>query len=739
MGHTSSRCSRCTRAVICCGDNDDDDDRGMGSLRSAYGIGGVDDGEEGMVELRCWPMYDENGEYPDYYGGGDVRTIHLCRYLVPWCIARLLTNMGLNCGLRLSTGGLFGWALGTRSGRRWLFMFTLVLLVIGLSWTTYSRGRHKDAIIASPCYVCNPKRDAFDPLNDKRSNQAALDDATRALRDYAVYAHGTGCSLDDRWIAALDREAMRLWHNHSISGNETQVGPWTRYDRMLTGAMRPESITKKYRSNPSGTSSADWRNTLPSVYVVGFRGAGTTSFWRYLDAHPDTLVRYQQPQTTPSMVAQGKDNNKKPILGTTATPWDDHFFASVPDWTPDELRQWVRRGWGPASVRDHRGRGRLRIEVGPDYLWLASSGAPASVRRASIQTRQRFVVLLADPVRLVREAHDRAVQAGIETRTSLADVVASELPRLARCLWWDQADPAEQDERLVSGLCGGASPGRIGGPYLWRGLLSVYVAHWMRTVSPGQRRQWYFVRSEDLLHQPNRTLNRLGVDFLDLAPFDYGPHVRRLWHPSPEVAKTLVPSAPWHQSWKAYVPRMEFIGRARKATMDALLDTASAAARKVVPGLDAALKTREKLKRLHCRLAGLFKEGDIPTGASRDCLQDDGGHNVPSSNGGDAEDQTEPVDRELLAEAALRDFYAPYQAQLMDMIASIQEVQRRQTPDSGDDTLPGTAKQGNDDALRGFYLGETVPTPPPKRPNLREIYRRRKQERGKKQKRARTV
>jgi len=459
----------------------------------------------------------------------------------------------------------------------------------------------------------------------------------------------------------------------------------------------------------------DWRNTLPTVYVVGFRGAGSTSFARYLDAHPDTSVRYQQQQQQGGGGEQEQKTAKGPVFGATATPWDDHFFASVPDWSPDELRGWVRRGWGPSSVRDNRGAGRLRVEVGPDYLWLAPTGAAASIRRASSShARQQFVVLLADPVQLVREAHARAVDAGIESRTLLSEVVASELPRLARCLWWDKADAAEQAERVLSGLCGAASPGRLGPPYLWRGLLSVYLAHWMRTASPGQRQQWYFVRSEDLLQQPNRTLNRLGANFLGLDPYDYGPHVRRMWHPSPTVAKTLVPSAPWHQSWKAYVPRMEFIKRARKATMDALLDTASAAARKVVPGLEAGLKAREKLKRLHCRLAGLFKEGDTPTGAAHDCLEQG------AAGGQGAGESKEPVDREALAQEALRDFYAPYQAQLMDMVESIEDARRR--PWGGGYDI-GSNGQGDGAKLRDFYLH---PATESQQITPKQVYRKRR-------------
>lgn len=690
--------------VLCCCCNDGDRDSGFGpALREQYGLMDDDpaDLREREFELRCWPAYDDQGDFQD-----QGRTVYLCRYLMPWCIARLLSKLGLDCGLRLSTGGLPGWLMGTRTGRRWLFTLLLLVLLVLVGWAAYSRGRQVRAVLNSPCYVCNPKRlDLEDRWWEADSQHHGSTAATQALDRYARYAHGPQCALDDGWIGALEHNSTERWdrylevHRRVRRSGSKPLGPWARYDLLLGHAAPPPRPRKPQTG--SGKPE-DWRNALPRLYVVGCRGAGTTSLGHYLDAHPDLVVRH----TTPPVALSSKKSNKKDpasnsVTLSPATPWDDHFFASVADWTSDELRSWMRRGWGPPTLRDHQGRGALRVELGPDYLWLASSRAASAIHRTRSPIAPRFLVLLADPVRLVREAHSRAVDAGVEDRTSLAQVIRQELPRLARCLWWDQADPAEQRERLVSGLCGAVSgePGRLGPPYLWRGLLAPFLAHWMQQATPGDRRRWYFVRSEDLMQQPNRTLNRIAVDFLGLKAWDYGPWVRRVWHPEPQATRALAPGAPWRNSWKAYLPRTEYLRRARKRVSDTLLDAAGRAMRKVVPGLETALETREKLRRLHCRLAG-FVDTDII--ATQRCLGE-GGAKKTMAKDKDLSKEDLEAQREQEAEAALRDFYAPFQAQLMSMVEAVEELrsQRRSGGSAGaDDDAP---HQGDAD-LRAFYL-----------------------------------
>jgi hypothetical protein len=738
-----------------------------------------DDGGDGFrhVEARCWPAAHVDSDDDGWIDGGATMPLYLCGFL-PRRLTRCLARTGLDCGVRFSTTGLPGWMLGTRSGRHCCLIFLLVVLVLVFGWSSYQRGHQTQAILASPCYVCAPPsppssiydlrfenlerqqwwRRSPDKAGDDRSALDARQDAVHALQRYAVYAHGPGCALDDGWVAALEQKATLLLERAATSNATTpthqeeqkQQQPWLRYDRWFQGAAfsayHPLLEKEGNSHNTAQRPEADWRHTLPRAYLVGFRGAGTTSLWRYLQAHPDIVARHQPHDLASVTSTDSGRNRKRPSAMFDKSPWDNHFFASVPDWTPEEIRGWVRRGWGPASLRDHRGQGPLRLEVGPDYLWFASTGAAAAIRRAQLPpgsgTSQspKFIVLLADPVRLIREAHARAVDAGVEERKSLADVVAQELPALAKCLWWDQASLAEQEERILSGLCGAGTPGRVGPPYLWRGFLSVYVSHWIRTATPGQRRQWHFVRSEDLLLQPNRTLNRLVVQFLGLKPIDFEPFTRRLWHPDPDSVHRLAAGAPYAQSWKSYVPRLEFIKHARKRATDALLDGASRAARRVVPGLDAALKTREKLKQLHCKLAGVFdKDAKLSslTNAGKDCLEERQvqrqaakqqakakkrkKHTSTGDKGNKAHDDDDDANadaaaaaeeqaqlREARAEEALRDFFGPYHDLLLDMVQDIHALQYRFASSSSSlRNGPSHAEHQDPTQLRDFYLANT--------------------------------
>lgn len=657
--------------LFCCCFNDDDDD----DLITGYGLdaGGLQDYSPKEVELRLWPSYDANGYIIESADGGNREPIYLCRYLVPWCLARCLTHLGLGCGLRLSTGGLPGWMLGTRSGRRCLMFLILIGLLCLTSYAAYMRGRHLDSIFASPCYVCNPT------YQQNTSRLTKLQDPTsKALRRYAAYTHGVGCALDGAWAQALDTPPL----------NTTTTNPWQRYDRFqhVHDAM-PLSTSKQ---------KEDWRNAVPSVFLIGCRGAGTTSLLHYLDAHADIAIRRGALTTHPRQ-QQGKSAAwSHRDTGGSRNPWDSHFFAALPDWTADELRAWMQRGWGVPSLRDHQGLGRTRIEVGPDYLGLTASGATASIRRAA--PNAKFVVLLRDPLALIQEAHARAVEAGIETH-SFEAAVAHELPRLARCLWWDEAGLEEQRQRLISGMCGGAEPGRIGPPYLWRGLVSEYLSHWILSTT-NRRDRWYFIKSQDLLQQPNRTLNRFVVTFLGLPARDYTASLRYVWHPDPSITQALMPKASWTGSWKAHVPRAEFIQIARKRTSDALLKAAENLLKKTVPGLQSALETTEKLRRLHCKLAGFL---DPDTLAAHRCLEDgDGETNEPDTED-DAKQESDKAEQEVVL--ALRDFLAIYQTRLMDLIEAMQQPgsgPRRQQKQTGD--VDTNHEEEND--LQHFFLGD---------------------------------
>lgn len=654
--------------------NDDDD--------AAAGVGGGG-GSNSSIEFRVVPSYDEKGKYDDYRSD----RVHLCRYLVPWPIARFCTyNLGLlDCGIRVRPPNILRRLFGCR-GRAPCSCLTFILLLatLVLAFLAWRAHSNLGAIIDSPCYVCNHKhvlrklRRGHSRLTGK-DHQAILPHMDR----YAQYVHGVACALDDHAVTDLDAE----WRANI-------TGPYTQYARYRARVRPP-------LSEPREAEPEDWRNAIPRLWIVGVRGAGTTSLAHYLDAHPDIAVRYQ--------IVTGASATHSD--GEPAAPWDDHFFASVPGWKPWDLRAWLRRGWGEPTLADHQGLGKTRVEVGPDYLWRASSGAAGAVRRAiasaDLDARARFVVILSDPIRLVREAHRRAVDTGTESRSTLAEVVAEELPLVAQCLWRGEASPEEQAERLVSGQCGGGEPGRVGPPYLWRGLLSPFLEHWIRTTTPGRYGQWYAIRAEDLLHDPNGTLNRMVRDFMGLATHDFGPAVERAWHPDPGPGRDLAPQTTWIQSWRAHLPRVEYLKQMRKRTSDALLDAAERAARSWVPGLDAGLKATEKLRRLHCRLSGFL---DPQIRATQQCLGSSSAKKTKPVE--DEEEEEDKGDAAAKAEEqaleALRDFYAPYQERLMYILDATDadriSQQHQQLTSDDKDTPDNTDGTDDPETLREFYL-----------------------------------
>jgi hypothetical protein len=605
-------------------DGSDDDDDVIAALTAGSGGGG----STKQVNLRIVPSYDSEG---GYYDGEDV--FYMCRYLFPWPIARFFTHtLGLlDCGVRITPPRMVARLCGIgRRGRGGgcscsMFLAILALLFVGyLAWG-YRRDLH--AVLESPCYVCDRKT-----LRYRYDRGERLADMNR----YGMFTHGVGCALDETMVRALDRERRLALENAT----------WTRYGSYVALAGIP--------GEPRQQQPEDWRNAIPQLWVVGFRGGGTTSMAHYLDAHPDIAVR---------------DSNAHHQKGV---PWDDHFFAEIPNWGPTEIQDWLVRGWGEPTLRDHQGTGRVRVEVGPDYLWRASSGAAGAVRRAIGKDPggARFLIVLSDPVRLAREAYEAAVDAGLEKRDSFAQIVREELPRLAECLWFGDADPEEQEQRVLEGQCGGAEPGRVGAPYLWRGLAAPFVHHWLRTVTPGNYGQWYAVRAEELLYAPNATLNRIVAGFAGLEPHDFGHAIERVWRPSPGVAKALAPQATWVQSWKAHLHRSEYIKQARKEVSDRLFDTAQHAAKRWVPGLAAGLKTAEKLRRLHCRLSGFVDPELVGT---QQCLSGGGTSSSSSSSSSSSNVQQDQQnlkgeEEDLSIVDALRDFYAWDQQRLLYLL-----------------------------------------------------------------------
>jgi len=711
---------------MCCFGNADDDANDDGDIGGFVLFNDESDGAEGQkLNIRLVPSYDEDGNYDDW-----ENTLHLCRYLFPWPAARFCTHtLGLlDCGIRVTLPRAVARMCGRGAGRNKrggcsCLMFLLVAVFLLTAYIAWAARSDLHAVVESPCYVCDHTKARYRHLSPTKSR--SWREGAGAMDRYGMFVHGVSCALDASMVKALEEEQTRwaLYSNHKKSDHNRSRSedsptttalpcvpsvPWTRYSRYVGVGLRDDEASSK-RSGEN--RDEDWRNAIPRLWVMGFRGSGTTSLAHYLDAHPDIEVRRQ-------VLEAGAGT------GESSVPWDDHFFAEIPYWDPAEIRAWMRRGWGEPTMADHQGVGKTRVEVGPDYLWRASSGSAGAVRRAvsNAPEASNFLIVLSDPVRLVREAHQRAVDSGAEPRTSFAQVVAEELPHLAKCLWFGDAGPEEQAQRVVEGQCGGGEPGRIGAPYLWRGLQAPYVHHWMRTATPGRYGKWYAIRSEDLMQYPNATLNRALNQFAGLPLHDFGPVIERVWRPDSAVAKSLAPKATWVHSWRAQLPRAEYLNQVRKDAADRLLDSAQRAAKRWVPGLEAGLKTAEKLRRLHCRLSGFTDPSVV---ATQECLSaGSGGNGKRQRVGGrgrkhgdedqkrrEEEERTKREEEEALD--ALRDFYAPDQERLMYLLDATDQdrlFRKHQHQQKINEFGGGVEKQKQkddvdmDEKLREFYL-----------------------------------
>lgn len=117
-----------------------------------------------------------------------------------------------------------------------------------------------------------------------------------------------------------------------------------------------------------------------------------------------------------------------------------------------------------------------------------------------------------------------------------------------------------------------------------------------------------------------------------------------------------------------------------------------------ISGLETALKTRDQLRRLHCRLAGFTDRDQV---ATQRCLKDTG---TEKEDGEEEQEEEEAVDQEAVAEEALREFFAPFQERLLAMVEAIGDARERRVPG---DTTDGEKKGETDqtgESLRDFYL-----------------------------------
>jgi Sulfotransferase family len=138
--------------------------------------------------------------------------------------------------------------------------------------------------------------------------------------------------------------------------------------------------------------SADW----PNLFIVGAAKAGTTSLWRYLDAHPDIYMsRMKEP----------------------------HFFSRIEP--APSLASFFPHVTDARTYLDLFSAGRgatIRGEASTSYL--SHEGTVEAIKSASPDAK--VIIMLRDPVSRAHAHYWNDVREGIETR-SFADAVEEEL------------------------------------------------------------------------------------------------------------------------------------------------------------------------------------------------------------------------------------------------------------------------------------------------------------------------
>ena len=690
------------------------------------------------VNIRLWPNYNQEYVYKDNNELNDFPyDFYLCPCM-PHQLAAPLNHLCGGClKLRFSGRRGFGWLLSSRAGRTRCFSWIIILLFSLFGGLLWSRTNQLNQIHGSPCYVCQiPPIHTADPhwyddfiptIFDSATHELVLPDtdATQALARYAVYTHGPSCSIDDSYVMALDQTMNFQWKQRWLENQGRDSGlfhAWKAWNAYQSGG--PESAFHGRDSKTDTRSaSAIKKKGYPEWFVIGCRGSGTTSLSQYLEAHPQVWIGSKA--GTDHFFATFPDWSTKeleawisiewPAAGITPKiPEEEEIFAPEPEQPPRYKKKYRRRRGsdavletpppqetivGSKEIQDQhiqsqktkkrnlrrqrfvragrrrywKDEDRIRIEVSTDYYWAVGLGTAASIRRAN--PKARFLVLISDPIQLMKEAHARAVQAGLEDR-SFHQAIAEELPKLIHCLLWDAADHAEQRDRLVSGACGGLQPGP-GPPYIWRGMVSEFLLDWFR-ILPGRQR-YYFIRAADLLMQPNRTLNRFVVDALNLESFDFTPYVKRIYKPRPEELKKIV-GATWSSS-RSNVPRTDYIAQMRKKTSDALLEIATKTVEENIPGAKTVFSLTEAARRLHCKImqkaSGSHPENRAISLMMYHCEAEI--HQKKKNKKNKRKRRSDAVDGSAAADetlteaevlAMLRQFMEPYQVKLLQLMTS---------------------------------------------------------------------
>jgi hypothetical protein len=211
------------------------------------------------------------------------------------------------------------------------------------------------------------------------------------------------------------------------------------------------------------TRVAFGHGALPNALILGAAKAGTTSLFEWLSQHPEVA---------PSRIKEVR------------------FF----DLNFERGRGWYAAQFSPGP------RHRIVLEASPGYLWNQS--APGRVR--ALLGSPRLIVLLREPVDRAYSHHAMKVREGWETLSFPAAI---------------EAEPGRLDALAARAAAGGLAALEPHERFAYASE-SLYAEQIERWLAAFPRRNFLFVRAEDLFRDPKGELARI-LGFLELSPFDF--------------------------------------------------------------------------------------------------------------------------------------------------------------------------------------------------------------------------
>ena len=218
----------------------------------------------------------------------------------------------------------------------------------------------------------------------------------------------------------------------------------------------------------------DRRRPLPELLVIGAQRAGTSSLYKWLEAHPSVVASLRK---------------ETEYLTARWCRGEDWYRAHFPS---------RHRRRAEESLRHRR---ILSFEASPNYLFHPQ----APERAARLMPEARLVALLRDPVERAWSHWQHEVRAGRE-ELSFEDAIDAEDGRLAG-----------EEERMAADPCYRSLPWERHS-YIARGLYASQLERW--TLRFGSDRL-LVIHSADLYREPDRVYLQI-LEFAGLPPWT--PH-----------------------------------------------------------------------------------------------------------------------------------------------------------------------------------------------------------------------